>query len=197
MTQWLLLHCCLLGVACLDRPRPGWPRRHLRGAPNSSSGRFTPRPGEDRGSCPQHIQLPCKQQLQTCTCCFPTGWWRQRLSGVPLTLGWQFRSRSLEGSIFSPHHHVKQVHVSLLVLVVLISSPVNRLDTTAVGWGLLDREILTPLSLAPQKLILHHHFHFYCSKRTARLRHNLRHTVLSHSSLCRNVGGNTKSLLPS
>lgn len=64
MTQWLLLHCCLLGVVCLDRPRPGWPRRYLRGAPNSSSGRFTPRPGEDRGSCPQHIQLPCKQQLQ-------------------------------------------------------------------------------------------------------------------------------------
>ena len=70
---------------------------------------------------------------ETCACCFLTGRRRQRQSRAPVTLGWQFRSRSPEGSIFSPHHHVKQVHVSLLVLVILISSPVNRYDTTAVG----------------------------------------------------------------
>lgn len=64
MTQWLLLRGCLLGVTCLDRPRPRWPRRPLRGSPSSSSGSFTSRPGEDRGSHPQDIQLPCKQQLQ-------------------------------------------------------------------------------------------------------------------------------------
>lgn len=100
----------------------------------------------------------------------------------PLTLGWQFRSRSPEGSIFSPHHHMKEVHVSVLVLFVLISSPVKRSGTTAAGRGLLKRETLTPLSLA-HKLILHHCFHFWCCKRTARLRHDLCHRVLSHCFL--------------
>lgn len=73
----------------------------------------------------------------------------------------------------------------------------NRPNTTVVGWGLLERGTLTPWSQAPDKLTLHHCFHFYCRKRTARLRHDLCHTVLSHCSLCRNVAGNTKSLLHS
>lgn len=120
---------------------------------------------------------------ETCTCCFLTGWWRQWHSRAPITWEQQFRSRSPEGSIFSPHHHVKQVHFSVLVLVILISSPANRPDTTTVGRGLLERGPLTPWLLTLHKLILHHCFQFYCSKRTARLSHNVCHTVLSPWSL--------------
>lgn len=126
---------------------------------------------------------------------FLTGCWRQWQSRAPITLAQKFKSRSPEGSIFSSHHHEKQVHGSLLVLVVLISSPVKRPDIAAIGWQLLEKRTVSCWSLPPHKLILHRCFHFCCSKRTARLRYDLCHRALSYCSLCRNTEGTTKSLL--
>jgi len=162
----------------LGGPRPGWPRRPLRG-PQAAAQAVLPQGQKTEGVFPKTFNFPtsrsyrgkgqsvgsrpgtllmvrhdlfdiCYRQLEevrawkyfctakscllkeTCTHCFPTGWCRKWWSRAPLTLGWQFRFRSLEGSISSPYNHVKQVHVSLLVLVVLISSPVNRPNTTAI-----------------------------------------------------------------